>query len=168
MKAHSVTLLVLFLSALFFAGCGKSSQQKQMEGDLNKRVMQLHDSGMVKMRQAQGLESQLDSTKVLSDSLAAKFPGDAAGHGSDDISQAKERLSIAEGAMHAWMAGHKPYDPEGKHDDAMTQLNADIQELMNVSTQLDTAIVDATGTIENHRKYAAELLAKKPVKKGKK
>ena len=64
------------------------------------------------------------------------------------------------------MAGHKPYDPEGKHDDAMAQLNADVQELTNVSAQIDRAIVDATGTIENHRKFAAELLAKKPVKKG--
>ena len=93
MKAHSMTLLVLFLSALLFAGCGKSAEQKQMESDLNKRVMQLHDSGMAKMRQAQGLESQLDSAKVLNDSMAAKFPRDAANHGSGDIDQAKGKCS---------------------------------------------------------------------------
>ena len=42
---------------------------------------------------------------------------------------------------------HKPYDPEAKHDEVMAQLNADVQELTNVSTQLETAIVDATGTV---------------------
>jgi prefoldin subunit 5 len=68
--------------------------------------------------------------------------------------------------MHAWMAAHKPYDPEMKHDEAMKMLNADFDELSKVSMQLDTAIADVTATIENHRKSAAELLAKKPVKKG--
>ena len=94
MKPYSTMLFVL-LSALLLAGCGKSAQEKQMESDLSKRVMQLHDSGMVKMRQAQALDSQLDSAKVLHDSLAARFPKNAAGHTSDDIVQAKEKLMTA-------------------------------------------------------------------------
>ena len=139
-----------------------------MESDLNKRVMALHDSEMAKMRQAQGLESQLDSARIMHDSLAATYPKEAADHTSDDIDQAKQKLASARSAMEAWMSKHKPYDEEMKHDEAVAQMNAEMQELTNVSAQLDTAIVDATGTIENHRKFATDLLAKKPAKKGRK
>lgn len=166
MKTTFTTLFAILLSAFLLVGCGKSEQQKQMESDLNKRVAQLHDSGMVKMRQAQALDSQLDSARTLHDSLAAKYPKEAADHSSDDIAQAKQKLASARSAMESWMSGHKPYDAEMKHDEALAQLNKDVQDLTNVSAQMDTAIVDATGTIENHRKFAAELLAKKPVKKG--
>jgi hypothetical protein len=167
MKRLSAMVIIVLFSSLLLVSCGKTSQQKAMESDLNKRVMQLHDSGMAKMRQAQALDAQLDSAKALHVSLAAKFPKNAAGHSSDDIAQAKGKIESAQAAMHAWMSTHKPYDPEAKHDEVMAQLNADVQELTNVSTQFDTAITDATGTVENHRKFAAELLAK-PVKKGRK
>jgi hypothetical protein len=167
MKQLSAMVIFALFCSLLLASCGKTSEQKQMESDLNKRVMQLHDSGMAKMRQAQGLDAQLDSAKALHDSLAAKFPKDAAGHSGDDIAQAKGKIESAQAAMHAWMSTHKPYDPEAKHEEVMAKLNADVQELTSVTTQLDTAIADATGTVENHRKFAAELLAK-PVKKGRK
>lgn len=166
MKHLSLVLFVVLVVALLLVSCGKTSEQKQTESDLNKRLMQMHDSGMVKMRQAQGLGSQLDSALTLHDSLAQKYPKEAAGHTNDDISQAKQKLASAQAAMHAWMAAHKPYDPEMKHDDAMKILNADVEELTKVEAQLDTAVADATGTVENHRKFAADLLAKKPAKKG--
>jgi hypothetical protein len=168
MKQLSTAIVLALSSCLLLVSCGKTSQQKQMESDLNKRVMQLHDSGMVKMRQAQALTSQLDSAKILHDSLAAKFPKETANHTGDDIAQVSEKLSSAQGGMHAWMAAHKPYDPETKHDEALAKLNADIQKLAYVSAQLDLAIADATGTIENHRKFATELLAKMAAKKGRK
>ena len=74
MKRLSAMVILIVFCSLLLVSCGKTSQQKEMESDLNKRVMQLHDSGMVKMRQAQALDAQLDSAKVLHDSLAAKFP----------------------------------------------------------------------------------------------
>ncbi len=166
MKNLSFTLFLAFLSSLLLVSCGKTSQQKQMESDLNKQVMQLHDTEMAKMRQAQGLESQLDSVKTLHDSLASKYPKEAANHSSDDIVQAKQKLASARSAMNAWMSAHKPYEAEMKHEEAVKKLNADVQELTSVGAQLNMAIVEATGTVENHRKFAAELLAKKPVKKG--
>jgi outer membrane murein-binding lipoprotein Lpp len=166
MKTLPLTVSALFLSVLLLAGCGKSAQQQQMESDLNKRVMQLHDSGMVKMQQALALASQLDSAVAMHNSLAAKFPKESADHTSSDIDEAKQKLTAARGAMETWMTAHKPYDVNLKHDEAMATLNADLQRLESVSAQLDTAIADATGTIESHRKFAAELLAKKPVKKG--
>jgi outer membrane murein-binding lipoprotein Lpp len=166
MKTSSLTLFVLLLSALLLAGCGKSAQQKQMEADLNTRVMQLHDSGMAKMRQAQTLDAQLDSALTMHDSLAGKFPRESTGHSSTDINDAKQKIASARAAMEAWMAGHKPYDENAKHEETMSMLNADLQGIEKVSAQLDTAIVDATGTIENHRKFAADLLAKKPAKRG--
>ena len=166
MKRLSAALVLALVCSLLLVSCGKTDKQRQMESDLNKRVMQMHDSGMVKMRQAQALETQLDSAKVLHDSLATKYPKDAANHGSDDIVQVKQKLASARDAMEAWMSKHKPYDAETKHDEAVTQLNAEIEELATVGSQLDAAIADATGTIENHRKFAAELLAKKPAKKG--
>ena len=165
MKHFSTAFSVVLLCSFLLASCGKTSQQQQMESDLNKRVMQMHDSEMVKMRQAQALDSQLDSAKILIDSLSAKFPKDFAGRTSDDIAQAKAKLETAQGAMREWMSAHRPYDAELKHDVAMAKLNADVQDLMKVGTALDTAIVDATGTIENHRKIAAELLSKKAAKK---
>ncbi len=133
MKRLSAMVIFALFCSLLLASCGKTSEQKQMESDLNKRVMQLHDSGMAKMRQAQGLDAQLDSAKALHDSLAAKFPKDAAGHSGDDIAQAKGKIESAQAAMHAWMSTHKPYDPEAKHDEVMAKLNADVQELTNVS-----------------------------------
>ena len=167
MKRLSAMVIFALFCSLLLASCGKTSEQKQMESDLNKRVMQLHDSGMAKMRQAQALDAQLDSAKALHDSLAAKFPKNAAGHSGDDIAQAKGKIESAQAAMHAWMSTHKPYDPEAKHDEVMAKLNADVQELTNQATQFDKAITDATGTVEDHRKFASELLAK-PSKKGKK
>ncbi len=164
MKSLSATLF-LVLSFLLIS-CGKTEQQKQAESDLNKRLMQMHDAGMTKMREAASLSSQLDSALTLHDSLAAKFPKETAGHDSRDIAEAKQKLASARSAMGAWMAAHKPYNVNAKHDEAMTQLNAEIAELTKVGQQLDTAIVDVTGTVENHRKFAAELLAKKPVKRG--
>lgn len=168
MKRLLSALVLVFFSSLLLVSCGKTLQQKQMEADLQKRMMALHDSGMVKMRQAQAMDSQLDSAKILHDSLAAKFPKEAADQTSDDIAMAKQRLASARSAMETWMSGHKPLDAETNHDEAVAKMNADIQELTSVGAQLDTAIVDATGTIENHRKFAAELLAKEPARKGKK
>ena len=166
MKRPGSALVLLFLCSFLLISCGKTSKEMQVESDLNKRVMTLHDSGMVKMRQALALESQLDSAKIMHDSLAAKYPKEAATHTSDDITRAKEKLVSARDAMKTWMSGYKPYDAEIKHADAVAQMNAEMQELTNVSAQLDTAIVDVTGTIETHRKFAADLLAKKPAKKG--
>ena len=168
MKNLSAALCLVVFSSLLLVSCGKSSQVKQLESDLSKRVMQLHDSGMAKMRQARTLTAQLDSALALHDSLAGKFPKESAGHNSNDINESKQKLASASSAMEAWMAGHKPYDVNMKHDEAMSKLNADIQELEKVGARFDTAIVDATGTIENHRKVAAELLAKKPVNKSRK
>jgi outer membrane murein-binding lipoprotein Lpp len=163
-----MVLPALVLSALLLAGCGKSEQQKQMESELNSRIMQLHDAGMAKMEQVKAMSAQLDTILTQHEALAAKFPKEAAGHSSDDIKAAKEKLASASSALETWMAGHKPYDVNMKHDEAMSTLNADLQQLEKVSAQLDTAIVDATSTIDSHRKFAEELMAKIPAKKWKK
>jgi hypothetical protein len=166
MKHLSTNVALFLFCSLLFVSCGKTSEQKQMETDLNKRVMQLHDEGMMKMRQLKGLAAQLDSAQVLFDSLAAKFPKDAASAAATEIAQSKERIAAAGNAMEAWMSGHKPYDETMKHDVVATKLNEEIQNLASVNTRLDAAIANATSTIENQKKMAAELLAKKPAKKG--
>ncbi|MBP1647253.1 MAG: hypothetical protein H6Q30_698 [Bacteroidetes bacterium] len=165
MKTLPLALSVLLLSLLVLAGCGKSAEQKQMESDLNKRVMAMHDTEMAKMRQAQDLTSQLDSVMSMHDALVGKYPKETVGHSSDDINVAKEKLASARAAMDAWMSGHKPYDENVTHTEVMAKLNADIQGLEKVREQADTAIADATSVIESHRKAAADLLAKKSPKK---
>ncbi len=166
MKNLPLALFVLLLSLLLLAGCGKSVEQKQLESDLNKRVMAMHGTEMAKTRQAQGLGVQLDSVMLMHDSLVGKFPKETAGHSGEDINLAKQKLASARAAMDAWMAGHKPYDENVKHDEVMTKLNADVRDLEKVGAQLDSAIADATSVVESHRKAAADLLAKKKPKKG--
>jgi outer membrane murein-binding lipoprotein Lpp len=168
MKTYALSFFALLLSVLLLAGCGKTAQQKEMESDLNKRVMQLHDAGMAKVDQAKAMTAQLDTILAQHEALAAKFPKAVVGHTSDDINAAKEKLASATSAMQSWMAGHKPYDINMKHEEVMSQLNADLQALEKVGAQLDTAIADATGTIESHQKFATEVMAKMPAKKGKK
>jgi hypothetical protein len=166
MKNPLLTLSILLLSALFLAGCGKSGEQKQLEIDLNKRVMQMHDAEMAKLDQAKTLDAQLDSAMTMHESVAGKFPKDAAGHTSDDIIQAKEQLAAARSAMDAWMASHKPYAEEMNHAEAMSKMNAEMESLTKVSAQLDTAIAGATATVEAHRQFAQGLMAKKPARRG--
>jgi hypothetical protein len=165
MKGSVPALVVLLLSSLLLASCGKTSQQKQMESELSKRVMQLHDSSMIKVRQAKVLDAQLDSARVLLDSLAASLPSDSARSASEVIARAKQKIASAHDAMEQWMAAHRPYDIEMDHDEAVAQLNGDIQKLVGVSAELDTAIVDATDVIKNQQQHAGEILSKKPMKK---
>jgi len=160
MKNSLIIISILVLSALLLVGCGKSAQQKQMESDLNTRVMQMHDQEMAKMRQALDLEAQLDSAMTMHDSLGKQFPKQAAGHTGDDIAAAKEKLAAARGAMDNWMTSHKPYNEEMDHEQAMAQMNAEVESLTQVSAQLDSAIQDATRTIETHKQFATDLMAK--------
>jgi exonuclease VII small subunit len=161
MKNLLLFLSVLLLSALLLSSCGKSSEQKQMESTLNEQVMAMHDTQMMKMKEMQRLDEQLDSAILLNDSLRASFPRETEGYTNDNLTDAKRKLSAARGAMESWMSGFKPYDEEMKHEEAMAQLNTTLQDLTRVGVQLEEAITDATGTIAAHQQAAAELLAKK-------
>jgi hypothetical protein len=160
------TLIVCSLALLFlFAGCGKSADQLKMEGDLSKEITTLHDGLMAKMPQVKELLTNIPELMAQGQELAKKYPKAAELLKVDALKGASEQLVKAQSAMEAWMKGFKPYDLNMKHDEVMTTLTKQKEELTKMKGDFDTAVTGATATVDTYKKTIADLMAKVPAKK---
>jgi hypothetical protein len=167
MKRIQLVACVLVAVALFFAGCGKSDEFKKLEAGLNTELMQKHDDLMKAMSGLDAAAERITSVIAQHDSLAKLFPKELAGHDIADLTAAKAKLDAAKGAMMGWMKGFKPFDPTGKHEEVMAQLQKSKDELSAVSRQFEEALSTAKAAVETHTKFAEELAAAKMSKKKK-
>jgi hypothetical protein len=158
MKSTLVTLAVLV--AFVLAGCGKSEVQKKLESDLNSEVMKMHDATMATLAKAKDLSTQIDGAVAVQDSLAKRFPKAFEGKTTNDLTAAKEKLAGVKDEMDKWMKGHKPFDPNGKHEDILAQLKKDKDDLTKVKNDVEGALAAATTAIDAHKQLAADAVAK--------
>jgi len=164
----STIIMLAVMVAFVLTGCGKSEVEKKLESDLNSEVMKMHDAAMATITKGKDLASQLDKSVAMHDSLAKLYPKAFEGTTTDDLKAAKEKLASVKGEMDKWMQGHKPYDPNMKHEEVLAQLKKDKDDLMKIKNDVDGALSGATTVLEGHKQHAADLLskaAKKVVKK---
>lgn len=152
-------IIVAFLAvAVLVAGCGKSDMQKKLEADLYAEVNTLHDAGMSTYKQAQDLAGQIDGAIANHNAMAAKYVKQFAGHSADDLTAAKEKLATVIGSMDSWMKEFKPYDPEAPHEQVLTALGKNKEELTSMNTQLAEAVKSAMGALDAHKMFAETAL----------
>lgn len=156
------TLIAAFVAlAVLLTGCGKSDVQKKLEADLNGEITKMHDAGMEAYTKAKDLLTQIDATNLKHDELAKMFPKETKDHSSADLTAAKEKINAAISTMDAWMKEFKPYDPEVAHEQVMTTLAKQKDELTSMSEQLLAAVSEATTALDAHKLFAESLTAKK-------
>ena len=166
MKYAISTLLVILVLALTVAGCGKSDAFKKMEAELNAQVMKMHEAQMNAVGSMKDLASQIDATVASHEELGKKYAKQMAGHSTDDLIAAKEKLMTVQTEMDVWMKGFKKYDEKAKHEDVMAQLNKHKDELTAMQKNIDEAMTAAKTAVDSHTQFAADLVAKaKPGKK---
>jgi hypothetical protein len=167
MKKNALLTLLIAGAVIYAAGCGKSDEFKKLESDLFASVTTMHDEGMSLMNKGRDLSARIDDATAMYDSMAAKYPKEFAGHSSDDLKAAKEKLETAAGSMKDWMSGMKPYDPTMDHTEAMAQLTKTKDGITKVKGEFQDAITAATTALDNHKALADEMAAKlaKTVKK---
>jgi hypothetical protein len=159
MKATPCVLALLLAGTAALSGCGKSTEQKKMESDLNAQIMQGHEAQMAKARQVDELLARVDTAIAISDSLIKAYPRGMEGHTSSDLIAARDKLQGSRNALESWMQAHEPYNEGIKHDQAMAQLNGDLDALTQVSEQMDSAIIDATKAIDSHKTFLSTIAA---------
>jgi len=164
MKTLQMVVGVLVVSAVLFAGCGKSDEMKKLEAGLNTEVMQKHDELMKAMTGLDATAEQMTSVIAKHDSLAKLFPKKFEGHDATDLMSAKEKIEAAKGAMMAWMKEFKPYDPEMKHEMVMESLKKTKDDLGVVEKQFEDAVTTAKNAVANHTAMM-DAIAAKPMKK---
>ena len=165
---RQIPIIVLVLAGIaLLAGCGKSAEMKQMEGDLYKSVTTMHDEGMSLMKKANEMLAGVDVSIAEHEKLAAAHPKAIATHSMDDLIAAKQKLSAAVVSMKEWMSGFKPYDPMKQHEEVMAELTASKDGIAKVKVNFDEALAAAKTAIDTHTAFAAELTAKSgaPAKK---
>lgn len=165
MKSTLVTLALLI--AFVLAGCGKSEVQKKLESELNSEIMKMHDATMATITKAKDLASQLDGAVAVQDSLAKLYPKAFEGKTTDDLKAAKEKLAGVKDEMDKWMKGHKPFDPNGKHEEILAQLKKDKEDLTKIKNDAEGAFTAATTAIDSHKQLVTDVASKtvKTVKK---
>lgn len=151
---------LLLVVAAALAGCGKSADMKKLEADLNAEIQKVHQKQMASMKVLDSLTVSLDAALATHTELASKYARALKDHGVDDIAAAKEQLAGARSAMDSWMKSYKPYDETLPHEQVMAQLNKDMEGLMGLQTQLDSAMKTASDVITSHAKVADEVMAK--------
>lgn len=143
---------------MFLSGCGKSAEEKKAEGELNERIMKGHEAQMAAMRRTEGLVAQIDSAIAGTDSLIAGHPREAAGYNTSALISARDRLIGSRNAMESWMQNWTPYNEGIKHDLAMTQLQGDLNTLMQVQEQMGAAESDVTKALTEQRQWKDSIL----------
>ncbi len=142
---------------VLLSGCGKSTEEKKAEAELNERIMKGHDVQMATMRRTEGLLHQLDSAIAVTDSLIAKHPNKGPAFSTSALVTARDRLIGSRNAMESWMQSHTPYNAGIKHDLAMAQLQSDLNALLQVQEQMDTAVADVTTALGEQRQWRDSL-----------
>lgn len=159
MKVLFSTPVILLL--FFVAGCGKTADQKKMEADLNAEVMKIHQDQMKEIVQIRDLMAGIDIELMSFDKLMNEHPKQMAGRTPDDLVNAKKMLLGAKSAMESWMSGYTMYDAGTKHEEAMTKLAKDKNDLTKIQALIDAAKGAATGALDAHR-HLAEQIASAP------
>ena len=164
MRSSAVVALAAVL-ALLLGGCGKSAQDRKAEADLNDQIMKGHEVQMAKADRADSLGGELEARIAANDSLVRAFPKETAGRTSGALTAARDHLQGSRHAMDSWMESHTPYNEGIKHDQAMAQLQSDLNALQQVGEQMETAIADATRVIGEQKQFEQELAAMKARKR---
>lgn len=159
MKYTIVSTLVA--AALLLSGCGKNDLQKKLETELNGEITKMHDSGMATYTKAKDLLTQIDAANLKHEEMAKMFPKEFKDHSSADLMAAKDKIDAAVSSMDTWMKGFKPFDPEIAHDQVMTVLAKQKDELTSMNSLLMAAITEATTALDAHKQFAESLTAKK-------
>ena len=147
---HSILAFLL----LIIAGCGKPSEQRTMEQQLNAEVLTMHEKQMQQLTEIRDLVGGIDIELSTHDRLAATHPKEYAGRTPDDLIKAKNMLLGAKASMERWMAEYKMYDPQMKHEDAMAKLSRDKEDLSKVQAAVDSAIAAAHSALDAERAFA--------------
>jgi hypothetical protein len=159
--------LILLGVALMFAGCGKSSEQKAVEENLNAEVLKLHEKQMLELNEIRDLMSGIDIELSDHDRLAAAHPKEFAGRSPDDLIVAKKVLMAAKSAMDTWMSSYRMYDPRMKHEDAIAKLTKDRDDLFKIQAAFDSAKGAATAALDAHRAFVHQIAAIPPANRPK-
>ncbi len=147
--------IVLAVAAVVMFGCGKGNDEKLKERELNMANVKVHEVEMEKMVQLGRLGDRIDSMIVAGD---ARFRG-AAGHASDDLRAARQKIDDATSAMKTWMGNYTPYDESLPHEQSMAALRKTAQELSDINAAMDSAISAAEIALTTHQHTADSLRA---------
>lgn len=150
--------MAVFLLSVF-AGCGKTTDQKKMEADLNAEVMKSHEKQMKELDEIRDLMAGIDIELMSYDRLANEHPKQMAGRTPDDLVNAKKTLLSAKSAMESWMSGYKMYDPSVAHEAAMAKLAKDKDDLTKIQVSIDAAKAAANAALDANRKLADQFAA---------
>ncbi len=165
MKHVLLALSLVIVVAILLAGCGKSEEMKKVETAINAEVMAKHDELMKSMSGLDELTAQITAATARHDELVAKYPKLVTGHTGADLVAAQAKIAAAKAAMENWMAGFKPYDPEGKHEDVVAGLTVNKDALGAMQTQFADAMTAAKDALAGHTTAADDLMAKVSKKK---
>jgi len=160
MKNVLLALSLVIVVAILLAGCGKSEEMKKIETALNTEVMAKHDALMKSMSGLDDLTAQITAATTKCDEMVKKYPKLTKEFSTADLTAAQEKIASAKSAMEMWMKGFKPYDPELKHEDAVTALTANKDALAAMEKQFTEAMDAAKGAVANSNKMADDLMAK--------
>ena len=156
--------VLLGIAGLLLAGCGKTSEQKHLEGELWAKVKALHDEAMTQIMEFGDLEQKIDEAIALHDDLAKRYPRQMKDHTADDLQAARAGLEEVREKMDNWMKGFKPYDESLPHADAIASLEASQKWLAGATAEIGSAVTRAKEVLEEHR-VAAEEITKKSKKR---
>jgi methyl-accepting chemotaxis protein len=160
MKRTIRAVALLAVTAFLVAGCGKSADQKKLEADLNAEIGKLHEYQMAMIEKIKVMSADLDGAVATFDSLAKARPKETAGRTADDMKAAKEKLTAVQTAMDAWMATYKPVDENMNHAEALVALAKNKADLTKTTGDALEAMKSAAAALENHKTFAADLMAK--------
>jgi PBP1b-binding outer membrane lipoprotein LpoB len=155
---HTITAALLAVAVLL-AGCGKSEMQTKLETELNDEITKLHDGAMATYNQAKDLTAEIDAAMANHTEMAAKYAKQFAGHSSDDLVAAKDKLAATVASMDAWMKEFKPYDPEMPHEQVIASLTKSKDDVMKMKTELETSVSEAMGVLNSHKTFAEQVMA---------
>ena len=151
--------VVWMLAAFLFVGCGKPAEQLKQEKDLASEITKVHDELMPITNSFDGLMGQVSDCKAKCDTMASKMKAAKKAMPdstlSADLAAVGDKLKAAKEAMNTWMANLKPYDEKQKHEEAMTMLNAQKEEMMKVKGDIEAAKSAADAAIERCKKLAS-------------
>jgi len=156
--------VVLAIAGLVLAGCGKTSEQKQVEEELWTKVKTLHDETMSQIMEFGGLEQQIDEAVARHEDLAKRYPRQMKDHNADNLQAARAELEALREKMDIWMKDFKPYDEALAHADAIASLGESQKWLMSAKAEISSAVTRAKAVLEEHQ-AAAEVVMKKGKKR---
>ena len=164
MRFPFVPLLMVLALALIVAGCGKTSEQRKMEQELNAEVTALRSDVESNVAGFTELQTKLDATLQMHKQLVKRYAKKMKGHTADDIPVAKQGLDAAKNEAQTVLMALKNYDEKMEHDQAMARLKHDKESLVKIMDVVAEAANTANAVIANHEKVKSSLMPKAPAK----